>query len=233
MGCRATVKGRGSWGPRVWTPARGLPPAVWPWPRASPGLSSEKERPCWAMEEAMPAGALSAHAAGSIQHSRGLEHSALRRPGGRLQYSGGTQGSRASVSPWVEEGVEMGPAVPSECVSSPKMDRLVTSTTESEPRGSSDGQAVPSLVSAAQRPQAGAGWTVQRAEPAAASSLAEASTWWGSAHECQLMRGPKREPEVDTDPHPQRRPLSGQLLRPPRWPLRGGNGDMKQMLCKL
>ena len=59
----------------------------------------------------MPAGALSAHAAGSIQHSRGLEHSALRPPGGRFQYSGGTQGSRASVSPWVEEGVEMGLAL--------------------------------------------------------------------------------------------------------------------------
>ena len=149
VGCRATVKGRGSWGPRVWTPARGLPPAVWPWPRASPGLSSEKECPCWAMEEAMPAGALSAHAAGSIQHSRGLEHSALRRPGGRLQYSGGTQGSRASVSRWVEEGVEMGPAVPSECVSSPKMDRLWSP----QPQSQNQGAAVTARLSPPWSPQ--------------------------------------------------------------------------------
>lgn len=94
VGCRATVKGRGSWGPRAWTPAPS-PPAVWPWPGASPGLSSEKKRPCWAMEEAMPAGALRGPAAGSTQHSRGLEHSALTQPGGRRQYSGGTPGPQS------------------------------------------------------------------------------------------------------------------------------------------
>lgn len=122
VGCRVTVKGRGSRGPRVWTPAPS-PPAVWPWPRASPGLSSEKEHPCW---EAMPSGALSAHvawstqrscsqehsafvwpgalsahAAWSTQHSCGLEHSALTWPGalcahGRVGSSSALAGLRAS-----------------------------------------------------------------------------------------------------------------------------------------
>ena len=105
-------------------------------------------------------GALSICVAWSTQCSRCLEHSALTRPGGQLQCSGGTQGSRASVSPRGEEGVKMGPAVPLECVSPAKDGQIVvTSTTESEPRASGDGQerwsgcqAVPSLVSAAQRP---------------------------------------------------------------------------------
>ena len=168
---------------------------------ASPGLSSEKERPCWAVEEAMLAGALSAHAAWSTQRSCGLEHSVLTLPGAlsahvakSTQSSGGqehsafvwpgalsihvawstqrprcqehsafvwpgalsahaawsTQRSRGRagsssapaglrapgpVSPQGEEGVEMGPAVPFECVSPPKMDRWWSPQPQSQNQG--------------------------------------------------------------------------------------------------
>lgn len=201
MGCRATVKGRGSWGPRAWTPAPS-PPAVWPWPGASPGLSSEKERPCWAMEEAMLAGALGAPAAGSTQHSRGLEHSALTQPGGRRQYSGGTQGSRASVSPWIEEGVGMGPAVPSDCVSPPKMDRLWSP----QPQSQNQRAAVTARLSPP--------WSLRRrgrrrALGGQCSGLSRLLRYHrqklrgGGAQPMNAGSGPRREPEVNTDPIPR------------------------------
>ena len=142
--------------------SRGLEHSELVWPGALSAHAAWSTQRSRGLEHSalMWPGALSICVAWSTQCSRCLEHSALTRPGGQLQCSGGTQGSRASVSPRGEEGVKMGPAVPLECVSPAKDGQImVTSTTESEPRASGDGQerwsgcqAVPSLVSAAQRP---------------------------------------------------------------------------------